>query len=1069
MAVFLDLDRRSHVDIPRGHQRLLQWRLATVAASAVTLWIALGELDRLVSGAVTEKGVSRSAQSLQGLDAWGQRDSWGIWALLEPKSREQLTVLLRNFAVLDLVFAASYILLLGLFFREYVLPRLLLIALAACEAGELVLVLIGACFVRDGAVYGAGALLAVLSIVKWAAVGLLLISAFGYRRLRVRLKTGFVRAWRAVFFQRLSAAVLVLLAAMALLPIPGVSDQLPDAQRAWAAGGMGTVHWIFGSVAVLVVAMGLFILGRRRSELAYGLYYCRRKLHKARASRWWWVCGPAALLIATAAVAVAGGMDQPVDWRYWMFLTVPVILLGCSWVALRLRAFRNSVELPAGWRARMTGFLQFLAEVDPRDMELPPMHPEPEPRPHSVQRAVDVWRCGDLLAFSFLAMAGMALVRSFTAPVALGIVRADGLPVGPSLGFLILGAGTVVLSFFAGAVAVRWWWPRRPSDPRRRGPEQGTVHAVLHPPTTTNGGSRLSSKIALVAAVAVLGLLAFIPAWSTTGLGVPATAVLSVGSWAMLLGCLTIRLQEQRALPIFDMMGLRANPMLTLIALLMAIASINGGDSRIHAIRQTDGPGLAAERPDVEAHFKDWLQSSSACSPRQAPTAGPGVRPMVLVAVEGGGIRAAMWTVKAFAQLSNSPCGAKAVILSSGVSGGSLGLALTRLYPPDSSTNGGETEQMAIKVAGPEALAASTAGAVVGDLVAGAAGLMVPTAPDGTRDWFDRSGLMEAAWEKSASRLGEPWTADVKGPAGALILNSTASGIGCRLLISQLDLSRKLGSQSAEGGDPACRTTPGFPLSIDLLGQQAQCPLHLRWSTAAMLSARFPVIAPAGRVPYPDGKGCSATSFYQAIDGGYSEGSGLGTVADIWPELRQVVMEHNGLVDRRGAPPGQDDYVVPIFLSIQNSPGSDVIAPVPAAAGELAVPLVGINAKNLQSDASAWLQRLDSASNVCPRATASESDLALESLPSKPATTCTSAMSNVRGQLGNRGTVVAAPDSRPALDPPLGWTLSQLSLDEMTSAMERETCRGEVPADGRHACTDFASLLQLLRSAPKPT
>jgi hypothetical protein len=51
--------------------------------------------------------------------------------------------------------------------------------------------------------------------------------------------------------------------------------------------------------------------------------------------------------------------------------------------------------------------------------------------------------------------------------------------------------------------------------------------------------------------------------------------------------------------------------------------------------------------------------------------------PALIVVAEGGGIRAAYWTARAMVKLAEDACLGQSVLLSSGVSGGSVGLALT--------------------------------------------------------------------------------------------------------------------------------------------------------------------------------------------------------------------------------------------------------------------------------------------------------------------------------------------------------------------------------------------------------
>lgn len=82
---------------------------------------------------------------------------------------------------------------------------------------------------------------------------------------------------------------------------------------------------------------------------------------------------------------------------------------------------------------------------------------------------------------------------------------------------------------------------------------------------------------------------------------------------------------------------------------------------------------------------------------------------MIVIAAEGGGIRAAYWTGRAMEEISDTGCFGTAVLAASGVSGGSVGLMLTDL---DSSETIGERLD---KLARPETLATAASGLLVGE------------------------------------------------------------------------------------------------------------------------------------------------------------------------------------------------------------------------------------------------------------------------------------------------------------------------------------------------------------------
>ncbi|MDD0859240.1 hypothetical protein NHF46_18915 [Arthrobacter alpinus] len=73
---------------------------------------------------------------------------------------------------------------------------------------------------------------------------------------------------------------------------------------------------------------------------------------------------------------------------------------------------------------------------------------------------MDAWRCGDVLAIVLLAVSGMALVRAFAAPLALGLVGAVGFDASlwASFRYFVVGMLIVALAFPVGAFLVRCLW-----------------------------------------------------------------------------------------------------------------------------------------------------------------------------------------------------------------------------------------------------------------------------------------------------------------------------------------------------------------------------------------------------------------------------------------------------------------------------------------------------------------------------------------------------------------------------------------------------------------------------------
>lgn len=1002
--------------------RLTYWRTGTVAVLAVTLWIAMAEVDRLIADSATATGRSASASSLQALDPRLGQQNWGLWLSLPEDIRQQVCGLLVIYSALDAVFAILYITLLYSFFSSKIMARLAVGAVAAGELAELILQGQGIRQLRLGTLpdFLGSALIA--SGVKWVGLAALLLFVFVYPSFRTSAGSCLQRAWRALFFHRISVAMIVVIGALALVPIPGVNDQMPDTQRAWVDAGLN--KFVVTSCAALLVSGGLFYLGRRRSELAWSLYFGVPDPPNEPPKYWMWALPPALLGMASIIVAMTTGLVVPLGRQTAVAGGIP---LAVSTVSILLVIF-SGPGVPV------------------------------TPRPTKPHRAMDAWRCGDVLAIVLLAVSGMALVRAFAAPLALGMVGAVGFDASfwASFRYFVVGMLIVALAFPLGAFLVRCLWG-------------GILDPRVIAGTTTK-------KVTVIVALVFMGVgfaFAMNPVAVSKFAGVPGTALLTMGAWVMVIGLSVVALQRQVPLQLFRRMGLRANPVISLLAVVLAVGSLNGGNPVLHHVREKAASAAVeaglVDRPSLGESFDSWLKRDANCGIDVTSVEGTKsahqVRPMILVAAEGGGIRAASWTVRALEKLSSAgDCGSNSVFMSSGVSGGSLGLTLSRLY-------GEHAVPTMEKLAQPDALGAAVAGAMVGDIVASGTGLMIPTRfkdpVTGVENvaWNDRAGLVESVWEESAGNLAQPFDPTIAGPTGALVLNSTDTGTGCRVVISQIDLPS---ASDAQTTGPAhglsCVSGQGFPLSVDLYAQQVQCPLELRWSTATLLSGRFPIISPAGRAPAVtaspgEGPQCRMQQGFQLIDGGYSEGSALGTISDLWPSLQAEIIDHNACVlavtlrpaDQGGTAEdpcaGVDaaaDLVVPVFLFLQNSPGADIVGQPPQAAGELAVPLAGLKAAKLQSGSAAWIQRLEAGAAACPS--------------TSPSNECVSAAAGVRAALGDRSVVVVATNSVPALAAPLGWSLSNMSQHQLAEAMDQEAL---VTGDGT-GMQSFAKLLKYL-------
>ncbi len=206
-------------------------------------------------------------------------------------------------------------------------------------------------------------------------------------------------------------------------------------------------------------------------------------------------------------------------------------------------------------------------------------------------------------------------------------------------------------------------------------------------------------------------------------------------------------------------------------------------------------------------------------------------------------------------------------------------------------------------------------------------------------------------------------------------------------------------------------------ISFQQLTGSGNCIAKLQWSTAAMLSARFPFVTPAGRLPKGDGP-CNSPDLVQLVDGGYADNTGLSTLADLAPEVAEQVFQANTLAKGTESNP----FIFPVLLYAQNSTGGDI----EAAGHKTADPLIALTdsrVKQTQVTSDAWIQRIVSGlENVCPQ---TSSD-------------CATVQRHFRKVIPS-GVVVVSPATRPSIAPPLGWTLSGLSRANLDAAFAEQT------------------------------
>jgi len=865
-------------------------RPGAYAAALTALLLAMNELSMLSASFLDSQGQAWAFGDFAGPQVWSRRDGWN--AVLTADQLDPWQRMFWLFIVLDLVFIATYVVALST--RVGGVVRWFVWLLGAADLVETVVtgVLVeqrcpGGCVDR-----GLIDVAAVATTVKWALVTILgaaLLWALGRRFRRV------CRVLRAVVIQRYSIVAFLPVALLAVVPgtpVTDAFDQLPDIQRQWLDDATGLRDAAAaGLVHGLLLLPAIFLLGRIRADWA-----SRRA---AGNQRWpWfeqndetgaprprihhlslWLVGP--VLLAGLAVYSELRDSGSVVWsRLFAFIAVPLAVLLLSWL---LRTFR------------------------PPELGLPRMVPP--------TYANDVMAVGDIVTVAAASSAGLGTVR------ALAALAASAFAEGANRDAALPGLLTV-----AGALVAVLVWPvgervMRTIDTRAQSTDGvlswfgrvATPGMNIDGTRDVDGESRRTARtLLLTGAIAGFGAVCLFPRDLAGWVGALALAVAALALLVVMVGVTVTYVQERQPPEVFQLragpLGLGTTPVVPLFLLAAVLAGLAGSAGDIHPISHA---GTLPSRPTMAEAFRAWLGQHSACTStvtlddRQVP-----VRPMLLVAAEGGGIRAAYWTASALDSIAaaGNGCGRNAALFSGGASGGAFGLTLARFTD--------QPLESVRSISGSRALGAAAASLFGGDVLAGTTGIRLESGtPHRSTDraWLDRAGLVETVWEDQLDLPdGELFVPMDKADAtagdgvvtGQLILTSTVVRSACRALVSQVDLGS--GRRDCPGGSG--------PRSFDLFGAYGDCLGDVPVLTAGLLASRFPYVTPSGSA-----EECGTHPFAQHVDGGYTDNTGLGTIRNLAPQWRPLVQTHNEEVLQSGA----GSIVVPVVVYLENGTGAD--------------------------------------------------------------------------------------------------------------------------------------------------
>lgn len=998
------------------------WVIMTVLAL-----IVLGDISRIFGDILTPGGVTYALNDVVGPMATFSSDAWIAWG----DSEFPIDRLLYAHVGMDAIFIAGYSVLIWRLGKGSRALRGELLVLIGIECVEAVILLIGA---ANGLHVPQGWVVAevIVATLKWATVLTMVVTAIVDQTIRARIRSGLTRAAKALYRQRLMFVVVALFAVIAIAPATEIFEQLPDVQRAWLSShGATVIDWFaigWATLAYVVMARSIHIIARVRAarafERAAGLVTDRE---------------PAVLLawlIPVGAVLVIGGGlwlwsgGRLLDARpFWAFLIVISALVGIS-------AFLRFV---VGTRLKSLT-VDHLAVVDKA-------------------AALDVRAAGDALVIAFVALAFLALAKAYASPALLAPQFLNQPNVTPATVFSIIAmcVGFFVAVVLSVVVPLAVLYRMRVSDSRvlraaeanypdlPRGTKR-TASALKGADTeylmqaVIGLGDRTRRRRALIISVVIAGaviLAALLVPRAFAEIGVVAVAISLIGSWAVLIAALSMWMSNNRPLEVFQALRLGSDPLLTLLIVVPVIVGLSGGAPGFHAIQADRDPVPAGvpwpgdTRPELGEAFEHWRENTACALPAGAD--GVLLRPLLLIAAEGGGARAATWTVDVLRELAIGDCSSSAALLSSGVSGGSAGLTSLRL---ERELEEGDpvpavddlTTRTARGVSNPSVLSNAVTAMLGRDLIAAVTGIRIPDSVDLSTGWptpgpwLDRAAAIEAVWADRAQPLADSWDYEPTPVVGYTVLNSTAAVVDCKVILSQIDFTPGNPTKLFPLRDKPVQcsgSSAALPGTIDLVDFSADCPVQITWATATMNSARFPFVTPAGRISgrTADAPPCSSLRDLQLIDGGYADNTGLGTLETITPDLMALVREYNATAEARS-----EGYVVPIVLYVSNDYRSNTEPPPGQLESELSIPLNSFGgARDAQLLAEVRLDRLSGIIEhtcVSRDACATAVEAALEWAPG--------------------GIVLVTPTVEPFIQVPLGWTLSAISASQYNREVSQQ-------------------------------
>ncbi|WP_080059421.1 hypothetical protein [Spirosoma aerolatum] len=354
----------------------------------------------------------------------------------------------------------------------------------------------------------------------------------------------------------------------------------------------------------------------------------------------------------------------------------------------------------------------------------------------------------------------------------------------------------------------------------------------------------------------------------------------------------------------------RYRPLVLLAVAYLVVASVFNDNT---AVRRMGGRSVldTTRRPTVEAHFRQWVDARKQEDRDTIP--------LVLVAAEGGGIRALNWTAETLIRLDSIiPGFSRHVYALSGVSGGGVGTVFYTAFLRDviETQRVGRFEQFR-KVIRDDYLSPLSAALLFPDAVQRV--IPFPISSLERAKWLEDSWAFSYRNNLAVNTLDSSLTALYQAQTGyhynlpSLLLNGTMAESGQKIITSNLKL------------DPHYFTD--VVSTLDVLG--ADVPLK----TAASLCSRFPLVTNGAliRRDSVDKNGQRQPYGGHVVDGGYFDNSGVETciqlLNNLVPSIRKLdTVDHV--------------IVIPYILFIKNSSTDSQLPHKKSVLQEVQVPLL---------------------------------------------------------------------------------------------------------------------------------